>query len=329
MSFDAHVMERILTPESSPTEGSSRDDPSGGASEGGAEGPTDPKEKLAVVRQGLEEGSGEIAGRLSTPLDREKRMTSGNRQATHAEDRRGRFARTDTRRPGEPPDLALAATAREAAAHRIEREGDDAIVVRPSDLRHKVRTKKTGASIVFCVDASGSMGATTRMEAAKTAILDLLVDAYQRRDRVGLVSFRGSDADVVLAPTASVELARLKLETLPTGGSTPLAHGIRESLGVLESETRRDPETVPWMVLVTDGRANVGLEGGLGSEDARSWAARAKAAGVNTVILDTDSGDSPVAVSRDLARLAGGEYVRLGDVSGRAVARAVRERVVV
>ena len=167
------------------------------------------------------------------------------------------------------------------------------------------------------------------MEAAKAAILDLLVDAYQRRDRVGLVSFRGNEAELVLAPTASVELARLKLETLPTGGSTPLAHGIRESLMVLESEMRRKPDAVPWLVLVTDGRANVGLDGGLGSEDARTWAGRAKTAGINTVVLDTDSGDSPIAVSRDLARLAGGEYVQLGDVSGRTVARAVRERVTV
>jgi magnesium chelatase subunit D len=165
------------------------------------------------------------------------------------------------------------------------------------------------------------------MEAAKSAILDLLVDAYQRRDRVGLVSFRGDDAELVLSPTASVELAQMKLQTLPTGGSTPLAHGLRASLEVLESERRRNTETIPWLVLVTDGRANVGLDGGLGSDDARTWAEKVRGADVNVVVVDTDTGDSPVTIARDLARIAQGEYVRLAEISGPAVARAVKTRL--
>ena len=139
--------------------------------------------------------------------------------------------------------------------------------------------------MVFCVDASGSMGAQNRMEAAKAAVLDLLVDAYQRRDRVSVVSFRGDSAEVVLAPTASVELANLKLRDLPTGGATPLAAGILRALAVMDAERRRTPDIVPWLVLVTDGRANVGVDGGLGSSDALTAAARVRAGHVNAVLI--------------------------------------------
>ena len=211
--------------------------------------------------------------------------------------------------------------------HQAAREGDMAVNVEARDVRNKVRERRVGASIVFCVDASGSMGATTRMTVAKSAILELLIDAYQRRDRVGLVSFRGDGADVLLPPTTSVELAQLKLRNLPTGGATPLAHGIRTSLEVLHAEVRRDDDLVPWMVLVTDGRANVGIEDGLGSGDARVWAARVKAADVRSLVIDTDEGDSPIAAARDLARLSGGEYVRLGGLEGRSRASTVRERI--
>ncbi len=121
-------------------------------------------------------------------------------------------------RAGAPLDVALDATIREAAVHQAAREGDMAVNIERRDVRNKVRERRVGASIVFCVDASGSMGATTRMTVAKSAILELLIDAYQRRDRVGLVSFRGEGADVVLTPTTSVELAQLKLKTVPTGG---------------------------------------------------------------------------------------------------------------
>jgi magnesium chelatase subunit D len=141
------------------------------------------------------------------------------------------------------------------------------------------------------------------------------------------VSFRGSDAEVVLAPTASVELAEMKLRSIGTGGSTPLAHGLRASLDVLEAERRRDADAIPWLVLVTDGRANVGLDGGLGSDDARTWAARVRASQVNALVLDTDTGDSPVRIARELARIAKGDYVRLSEVSGSAFADLVRERV--
>jgi magnesium chelatase subunit D len=268
----------------------------------------------------------DVTADLVAGMDRMRRSRGGRRQETTSDDHTGRYVRAEPLRPGVEPDVALDATIRAAAPHQATREGGLAINVATQDLRTKVRKRRVGASIVFCVDASGSMGAANRMDAAKAAVFELLVDAYQRRDRVGLVAFRGESAEIVLQPTASVELAQLKLRALPTGGATPIAHGIMKSLDVLTGETRRDQDIVPWLVLLTDGKANVGIGGGLGSEDARVAAARLKDAGIHTLVIDT-AGVGSGANARELARAAGGEYVKLGTASGSSVAGAVRERL--
>lgn len=268
----------------------------------------------------------EITAELVAGMDRMRRAHGGRRHETTSDDANGRYVRAEPAKAGQPVDLALDATIRAAAPHQTGRSGDLAITIEPQDIRTKVRKRRVGASIVFCVDASGSMGASNRMEAAKAAVFELLVDAYQRRDRVGLVAFRGESAEVVLQPTASVELAQLKLRSLPTGGATPIAHGILKSLDVLTAEARREDGVVPWLVLLTDGRANVGIDAGLGSEDARLAAARLKDTPIHTLVIDTSSPGAGAA-ARDLARVAGGEYVRLGDTNGDALAGAVRQRL--
>lgn len=264
--------------------------------------------------------------RMVAPLDRTRRSSPGRRQETTSDDSRGRYVRAEVAAAGSAADLALDATIRAAAPFQSEREGDLAVRILPEDVRSKVRKRRVGATVVFCVDGSGSMGAQSRMETAKSAVLELLVDAYQRRDRVGVVSFRGDGAEVLLPPTSSVELAQLKLRSMPTGGATPLAHGMLRSLELLEAEMRRNADVVPWLVLVTDGRANVGLNGGLGSEDARAVAARFRASNAHVLVVDTD-GSSAGGAARELARAADGEYVRLARMDGAAVAGAVRERV--
>jgi magnesium chelatase subunit D len=268
----------------------------------------------------------EIAAELVAGMDRMRRAHGGRRQETTSDDRTGRYVRAEPARPGQPVDLALDATIRAAAPNQKGRSGELAITINDEDIRTKVRKRRVGASIVFCVDASGSMGASNRMEIAKAAVFELLVDAYQRRDRVGLVAFRGESAEVLLQPTASVELAQLKLKTLPTGGATPIAHGILKAADVLTAESRREDGIVPWLVLLTDGRANVGIGNGLGSEDAKSAAARLKDTPIHTLEIDTSDPGSG-ASARELARAAGGEYVRLGDASGSALASAVRQRL--
>jgi len=258
--------------------------------------------------------------------DRSRPALGGRAQYAESPNRSGKYVRAVPLRPGDDADIALDATIRAAAPLQRLRSGDLAIRLEPQDLQRKVRQRRVGTSIVFCVDASGSMGAARRMEAAKAAVLELLIDAYQRRDRVALVSFRDNGAEVLLSPTSSVELAHLRLRTLPVGGATPLAHGITRSLELLESEKRRDGDVVPWLVLVTDGRANVGLGTGLGADDARIAARSVGAAGIKTLVIDT-AGSGGGAPAREIARAAGAEYLRLGEIDARALSSAVRARV--
>lgn len=283
---------------------------------------------IATLREADGGAAPSIGGEhLVTPLDAMRRNAAGRRQETRSDDRRGRYTRSEQPRPGAQPDIAVDATIRQAASRGRGADGGMAVTVEPEDVRNKVRRRHVGTSIVFCVDASGSMGASNRMDAAKGAVLDLLADAYRRRDRVGLVAFRGDSAEVVLVPTASVELAQLRLRKVETGGATPLAAGIERSLDLLAQELRRDPKAVPWLVLVTDGRANVGLSGGLGSDDARVMAERVRDAKVNALVLDTTEGLNAGSAARELARLSGGEYVRLPRAEAAAVTGAVRERL--
>ncbi len=283
--------------------------------------------RLSVEQTGTIQSADETPSRLSLEVDRVRRSYGGKRQETTSNDRSGRYVRSEPLKPGAQADIAFDATIRAAAPFQASRESDMAIALEPSDLRNKVRRRRVGASIVFCVDASGSMGASNRMEAAKSAVLDLLVDAYQRRDRVGLVAFRGDSAEVVLAPTASVELAQLKMRSLPTGGATPLAHGLVSALELLETEARRNDDVIPWLVLVTDGRGNVGINGGLGSEDAITAAARIREARINTIVIDTTGVPGGGSAARDIARTAGGEYVRLAALDAPSLTETVRERV--
>lgn len=320
--FDQQRLEQAIG-SATPAAGEQRDEAGGPEPSDGA---TAPRETSPDGKPSDAMSADEITAELVAGMDRMRRAHGGRRQETTSDDHTGRYVRAEAARPGQPVDLALDATIRAAAPHQKQREGDLAITIREQDIRTKVRKRRVGASIVFCVDASGSMGASNRMEIAKAAVFELLVDAYQRRDRVGLVAFRGEAAEVLLQPTASVELAQLKLKTLPTGGATPIAHGILKSVDVLTSEARREDGIVPWLVLLTDGRANVGIGKGLGSEDARSAAARLKETPIHTLVIDTSEPGSGVA-ARELARAAGAEYVRLGDASGSGLATTVRQRL--
>jgi magnesium chelatase subunit D len=305
----------------------------------GDEGTTEPAEagkagdgaqaaRVATLRQSDGAESAAVdGGRLVTPLDSLRRTAAGRRQETRSDDQRGRYSGAEMPKDGRQPDVAIDATIRQAASSGRAHDGEMAIRVEPEDVRSKVRKRRVGASIVFCVDASGSMGASNRMEAAKGAVLDLLVDAYKRRDRVGLVSFRGDSAEVVLVPTSSVELAQMRLRKMETGGATPLAAGMERALELLAAELRRDAKAVPWLVLVTDGRANVGLSGGLGSDDARMMAARVGESKVHTLVLDTTEGMAAASAARELARAAGGEYVRLPRAKADTMTGIVRERL--
>ena len=196
------------------------------------------------------------------PPDHRARPTGGRRARTVSGTPSGRYVGADVPQ-GKATDLALDATLRAAAPHQLQRrentaaENAPAFLIEPHDVRDKVRETKTGSLILFVVDASGSMGAQRRMVAVKGAILSLLLDAYQRRDRVGLIAFRGTEAQLLLPPTGSVDLAHALLSEMPTGGRTPLSRGLLLAMEVIEAEKQKDRNVLPFLVVLTDGRANV------------------------------------------------------------------------
>ncbi|WP_435232307.1 putative cobaltochelatase [Streptomyces althioticus] len=231
---------------------------------------------------------------------------------------------TGARRPqGTLTKLHLAATVQAAAPHQRARgRSGRGLVVRRDDLRQATREGREGNLVLFVVDASGSMAARQRMRAVKGAVLSLLLDAYQRRDKVGLVTFRGSAADVALPPTSSVDAAAARLESLPTGGRTPLAAGLLKAHDVLRVERLRDPARRALVVVVTDGRATGGPEPvAMASRAARLFAAD----GIASVVVDCESGPVRLGLAGRLAGELGGTAVTLDELRADSIAGLVKD----
>ncbi len=251
---------------------------------------------------------------LELPPDRQTRKAPGSRTRARSDDRTGRYVRPTLHKGAGPPDVALDATLRAAAPFQAVRErGNLALAIKDPDLRYKVREKRIGRRILFVVDASGSMDANRRMSETKAAILSLLLDAYQKREKVGLIVFRGLEAKLALPFTHSVDLARKLLTRLPTGGKTPLPQALNLAYELLQKEKSKHPQDAFLMVLITDGRANISLGGGVPVTEAKELAGQIKTLGVNSLILDTekfapclDLGCLP-----ELSRILGGQYHNL------------------
>jgi magnesium chelatase subunit D len=235
-------------------------------------------------------------------------QASGRRTTT--EGTRGRLV-ADAPYAGGP--VALGATAR-AAVVRHATEGGPALAA--ADLRQAVKEQRAGSLIVLAVDASGSMGAKQRMEAAKGAVLSILLDAYQRRDRVALVTFRGDGAEVALRPTGSVEIAKARLADLPTGGTTPLAAGISAALEV--AERGRSDQHQPLLVLVTDGRTTAGPE-------PFEAAAAVKRRGISAVVIDAEDGPTRLGLAATIAEAMGARCLTVPELSAGALEQAIRQ----
>ncbi|MFF0268696.1 putative cobaltochelatase [Kribbella sp. NPDC004536] len=221
----------------------------------------------------------------------------------------------------------LLGTVRSAAPYqKVRGRTGPGLVVRAGDVRLAVREGREGNLVLFCVDASGSMGTKKRMTEVKTAIVSLLLDAYQRRDTVGLVTFAGPAATVALPPTGSVETAVRRLESLPTGGRTPLAEGLLQAADVLRIAVIRDPRRRPLLVLVTDGRATYGDNA---FDRARQAAGRLAQHGIATVVVDCEPRRGiRLGLAAELAAELGAEYLDLGDVAAGNLIRTVTERKV-
>ncbi|UER53848.1 VWA domain-containing protein [Kineosporiaceae bacterium SCSIO 59966] len=224
--------------------------------------------------------------------------------------------------PGDSGSLHLVETLKAAAAQQpVRPRAGGRVDLRAEDLRIAVREGREANLVLFCVDASGSMAARKRMTQVKTAVLSLLLDAYRRRDKVGLITFGGGGAELVLPPTHSVEIAARRLDELPAGGRTPLAEGLLEAARVLERERLRDPRLRPLLVVVTDGRATAGRDAVARSGEAAEHVARLS---VTTVVVDGESGPVRLGLATRLASLLRAEHLPVAEVTAQTLTGSVR-----
>ncbi|WP_448611324.1 putative cobaltochelatase [Geodermatophilus sp. URMC 60] len=229
-----------------------------------------------------------------------------------------------TRPSGTVSRLHLTGTVLAAAPHQVARgRTGPGLRIAREDLRQAVLEGREGNLVLFVVDASGSMGARSRMAAVKGAVLSLLLDAYQRRDKVGLVTFRGAEAELALPPTWSVEAAAARLTALPTGGRTPLAAGLLRAHETLRVERVRDPQRRPLLVVVTDGRAT-GARGGDHLGQARRAAGLLAADGTAAVVVDCESGPVRLGLAGALGTALGAQTLRLEELAAESLAATVR-----
>jgi magnesium chelatase subunit D len=199
-------------------------------------------------------------------------------------------------------------------------------VLAPIDLRQARRAGKAGNLLIFVVDASGSMGAATRMEAAKGAVVGLLTDAYQRRDRVALISVRGERAEIVLRPTASGEIARTRLLDLPTGGPTPLADGLLTARRLATAPGAATARR-PLLIVVTDGRATHAADGADPVQASHAAAADIARLRLDAVVIDAETGRPRLGLAAELAATMGAELLHLDDLTAHHLEAAVRRAV--
>ncbi|MCA1917339.1 VWA domain-containing protein [Methanospirillum hungatei] len=223
-------------------------------------------------------------------------------------------------------DIAFDATFRAAAPHQIARSnGTLALNISVQDIRVKERKRKSGRTIIFVVDSSGSMGAAKRMIAVKGAVLSLLKDAYINRDQVALISFRGTGAEVLLKPTRSGMTAYHQLAHLPTGGLTPLSSGIYTAVSLIRTIRRKNSHDEPFVIIISDGRANHARSGNDPVSEAWMAAAAARNEKAHYYVIDTECGYPRFYLAKKLAEHIGGTYTLLETMNGEEIVQFVRQ----
>ena len=269
---------------------------------------------------------------LDTPLDEMVRKQGGRRSQTRSKTKRGRYIQAHPA-PDDTSDVAFDATIRAAAPFQSQREGlraerDVAFAVRTADFHKKVRVRKTANLILFLVDGSWSMAVSERMQATKGAILSLVTDAYQRRDRVGLVVFQKDRATLVLAPTNSVLLAQRALENIPVGGKTPLSAGLQMAYEVIKREKILHPDVQPLLIVLTDGAGNVPLvPGRLVGEEITELAGMFANEKIHSVVINMEQKVFDSVLAQDLADKMDAVCYTVEDLKGETLLETVQREM--
>lgn len=285
---------------------------------------------LSYIRQAdmpVEIGNAFRPRRLDTPLDHMIRRGYGKRSFTKTSRKRGCYVGSCDAE-GQFTDIAFDATVRQAAPYQIHRQHEGtALAVEKRDLRRKIRIRRAANLILFVVDASWSMAAQERMKATKGAILSLLLDAYQKRDQVGLITFQKEHAELLLQPTASVERARKILRDIPVGGKTPLSAGLLLAYQVLDRERRKNQEVMPLLILLTDGAGNVSMTGLPPLEEALRIAGLIKLSGIRAVVINMEHEALDRGLAQQLADKMGAPCYTLKELGAQELYHTVRDEL--
>ncbi|MCL4868089.1 MAG: VWA domain-containing protein [Anaerolineae bacterium] len=266
--------------------------------------------------------------RLDTQLDRLTRNQAGRRSRTKTDRKRGRYIQARLPRQSKVTDLAFDATLRAAAPYQSQRDHTHvALALEKGDLREKVRVRRSANLIIFVVDASWSMAVAERMEATKGAIMSLLTDAYQRRDRVGLIVFNKNQANLVLPPTNSVQLAKKALADIAVGGKTPLSAGLLMAYEVFRQEAFTHPDVIPLMILLTDGAGNVSLSDIPPQDEAHRIADLIAESEVRSLVINMEHAAFDQGLARLLADRLHCPCLSLADLRADTLYRTVLERL--
>ena len=266
---------------------------------------------------------------LNTPLDKLSRRQAGRRSTTRTQRKQGRYIRA-TPANGRTDDIAFDATFRAAAPFqrkRKEQRKKVAFAIQKSDFQRKIRVKKSANLVLFVVDASWSMAVAERMNATKGAIMSLLTDAYQRRDRVGLIVFQKNRATLILPPTNSVQLAQRALVDIPVGGKTPLSAGILMAAEVLKREKYTHPDVEPLLIILTDGSGNVAIGTMPPNDEAYQFAEQIAHEKIRSIVINMEHESFDQGLAAALAQHLDAPCMTLDELKAENLYRAVKQEM--
>ena len=264
---------------------------------------------------------------LDNTKDKFKRKGTGKRCKTKSSSLQGRYIKSTIPR-GKIRDFALDASIRAAAPYQLKKDDNSLMInIKKEHIRIKQREKRTGVSILFAVDSSGSMGVKKRMEAVKGAVMSLLKNAYEKRDKVGMLSFRRNRAEELLPFTRSIDLARKKLEKLSTGGKTPLSEGLLKAYNIIKTEMKRNKEVIPVLILLSDGKANFSFSGKDPVIESLEIAEKIKKEKIKCIVIDTEEGFIKLEMARALSEAMEADYYKLDNIKSEDLIQLVKNNI--